>query len=168
MSHMTRVHLVVSIHSDAVCCVFPHAQIPMIVLYVFGIPIVAFIVLRNNRTELHDIETRRKYSFLYAVRSIHSQSIILSWNSNSVYCCLTAEITIVSLLNFPLLNFPCVSYSLSINRVTASAVPTRKTAMKRAGTIGSWSSCRERLQSSLFRYACATRISDAEYCLLDF
>ena len=45
-----------------------HSQIPMIVLYVFGIPIVAFIVLRNNRNELHDIETRRKYSFLYAVR----------------------------------------------------------------------------------------------------
>ncbi len=40
----------------------------MIVLYVFGIPIVAFIVLYNNRKELHDIETRRKYSFLYAVR----------------------------------------------------------------------------------------------------
>ncbi len=48
----------------------PIAQIPMIVLYVFGIPIVAFIVLRNNRNELHDIETRRKYSFLYAVRSM--------------------------------------------------------------------------------------------------
>ena len=46
---------------------FSHEQLPMIVLYVFGIPIVAFIVLRNNRTELHDIETRRKYSFLYAV-----------------------------------------------------------------------------------------------------
>ncbi len=43
-------------------------QIPMIVLYVFGIPIAAFIVLRNNRTELHNIDTRRKYSFLYAVR----------------------------------------------------------------------------------------------------
>jgi hypothetical protein len=43
----------------------------MIVLYVFGIPIVAFIVLRNNRTELHDIATRRKYSFLYAVRIIY-------------------------------------------------------------------------------------------------
>ncbi len=42
----------------------------MIVLYVFGIPIVAFIVLRNNRNELHDIETRRKYSFLYAVRGM--------------------------------------------------------------------------------------------------
>jgi hypothetical protein len=53
----------------------------MIVLYVFGIPIAAFIVLRNNRNELHDIETRRKYSFLYAVRSEildHDVSMILS------------------------------------------------------------------------------------------
>jgi hypothetical protein len=40
----------------------------MIVFYVFGIPILAFIVLRNNRAELLNIETRRKYSFLYAVR----------------------------------------------------------------------------------------------------
>jgi hypothetical protein len=49
-------------------CSCVNAQIPMIVLYVFGIPIVAFIVLRNNRNELHNIDTRRKYSFLYAVR----------------------------------------------------------------------------------------------------
>ncbi len=40
----------------------------MIILYVFGIPVAAFIILRINRDDLHEIETRRKYSFLYAVR----------------------------------------------------------------------------------------------------
>ena len=40
----------------------------MILLYVLGVPIAAFIVLHNNRTQLHEITTRQKYSFLYAVR----------------------------------------------------------------------------------------------------
>ncbi len=59
--------------------VYVCAQIPMIVLYVFGIPIVAFIVLRNNRNELHEIETRRKYSFLYAVRVLRFIFICSGW-----------------------------------------------------------------------------------------
>ncbi len=118
------------------------AQIPMIVLYVFGIPIVAFIVLRNNRNELHNIDTRRKYSFLYAVRVLKSiwplHIYIFSfqaWKSR----------------HFTLIR-RCDPGFLFIIRVTASAVPRLK--MKRAGIIGNWSLCHERLQLSSFRYEC--------------
>jgi hypothetical protein len=57
-------------------------QVPMIILYVFGIPVAAFLILRHNRNELHDMVTRRKYSFLYAVCStcFHLQIDITLYN----------------------------------------------------------------------------------------
>ncbi len=43
-------------------------QIPMIILYVIGIPVVAFLLLRHNKHKLNDLAVKQKYGFLYSVR----------------------------------------------------------------------------------------------------
>jgi hypothetical protein len=40
----------------------------MIVLYVIGIPVVAFLLLRHNKHKLSDLAVKQKYGFLYSVR----------------------------------------------------------------------------------------------------
>jgi hypothetical protein len=40
----------------------------MIILYVIGIPVVAFLLLRHNKHKLNDLAVKQKYGFLYSVR----------------------------------------------------------------------------------------------------
>ena len=50
--------------------IFSESQFPMIVLYVLGIPVVAFLLLRHNKHKLNDLAVTQKYGFLYAVLNI--------------------------------------------------------------------------------------------------
>ena len=42
----------------------------MIILYVIGIPGVAFLLLRHNKHKLNDLAVKQKYGFLYSVRAM--------------------------------------------------------------------------------------------------
>ena len=53
-------------------------QIPMIILYVIGIPVVAFLLLRHNKHKLNDLAVKQKYGFLYSVRHAMLALVALS------------------------------------------------------------------------------------------
>ncbi len=111
----------------------------MIVLYVFGIPLTAFFILRHNRYELHEMETRRKYSFLYAVCKCFCKMV-------KAFTVFQTAVQLNYLSFIILLNF-CYAWP---GRVTWSRKRIARAEMP-AGITGSWSLCLEKLRSLLFQ-----------------